>query len=99
VAGVVVNLLVAFVLFTAILASTGFRTDQPTSIPTSGRDIRVNFPFGQQTDSILISFVDPGSAADKGGLKALDELVTVEGRTFSEINEFRNYHQKIKVGS
>ena len=54
VAGVIMNLLLAFVLFTVLLASNNFRVDVPLGIPSSGQTLHLNFPFGEQENKILI---------------------------------------------
>jgi len=96
VAGVVVNLIIAFLLFTALLAYSGFRSDQPLSIPTSGQDITINFPFGKQTDGVLIVYVQPKTPAARAGLQDLDEVTSANGKTFSSIGNFQKFVEKNK---
>ncbi len=96
VAGVVVNLIIAFLLFTALLAYSGFRSDQPLSIPTSGQDITINFPFGKQTDGVLIVYVQPKTPAARAGLQDLDEVTSADGKTFSSIGNFQKFVEKNK---
>ncbi|MCH7541848.1 site-2 protease family protein, partial [Patescibacteria group bacterium] len=91
VAGVVVNLVAAFVLFTALLSSSGFRSDIPINIPTTGDSIELSFPFGKQTDGVLISFVSPGSPAQASGLQNLDRVESANGQTFTTIAQFQEF--------
>src|SRR3989344_6242903 len=83
VSGVIVNLLVAFVLFTALLSFGGFRSDIPLNIPTTGESLGLSFPFGKQTNGVMISFVSAGSPAQKTGLQGLDQGVSGNRQTFN----------------
>jgi len=94
VAGVIMNLLLAFVLFTALLASNNFRADVPLGIPSSGQTLDLNFPFGEQENKILILFAQPETPAEKAGLKSLDEVTSANGQTFSNIDDFQDFIQK-----
>jgi len=76
-AGVMVNLIVAFLIFSILLAGNSFRFDTPLRLPLSGELVNVSFPFGQQTNSALIEFVAPGSPAEKAGLKAGDLIIGI----------------------
>lgn len=93
VAGVIMNLLLAFVLFTALLASNNFRADVPLGIPSSGQTLDLNFPFGEQENKILILFAQPETPAEKAGLKSLDEVTSANGQTFSNIDDFQDFIQ------
>jgi len=90
-AGIAMNLLIAFGLFTVVLVSGGFRVDMPTALPTTGQTLNLSFPFGKQTQGVMIGYVFPGSPAEKAGLKPLDELVSVDGRKFTSIESFQKY--------
>ncbi|MEX0621440.1 MAG: site-2 protease family protein [Candidatus Woykebacteria bacterium] len=89
VAGVVMNLLIAFLLFTALLASNGFRTDIPLSIPTSGQTLNIDFPFGQQENKAMVSFIFADSPAEKSRLQSLDEVIAVNGEDVSSIAQLQ----------
>jgi len=91
VAGVIVNLIVAFVLFTALLSSSGYRSDIPLNIPTTGEPLGLSFPFGKQTNGVMISFVSVGSPAQKSGLQSLDQVVSANGQTFTTISQFQEF--------
>lgn len=91
VAGVVVNLLVAFALFTFLLASSGFRTDIPTSLPTTGERFTLSFPFGKQASGVLMVAVLPGTPAEAAGLQNLDEVVSANGKTFDNVRQFQQF--------
>jgi regulator of sigma E protease len=91
VAGVVVNLILAFILFSFLLISSNFRVDIPLGIPTSGQELDIKFPFGTQTDKVFILFVRPESPAEKAGLKQLDEITSANGMALSKIEEAQEY--------
>lgn len=90
-AGVVVNLIVAFILFSALLVTSDFRTDIPLHIPTTGDRLELSFPFGKQTDGVLVVFVSPGSPAERSGLEALDKVVSANGQSFTTISRFQEF--------
>ena len=46
-AGVIVNLIVAFLIFTFLLANNGFRADIPTSLPMTGENLGLSFPYAK----------------------------------------------------
>lgn len=91
VAGVVMNLLLAFILFTVLLASNNFRSDFLLSLPASNKNISLHFPLGQQIDRPLVTFIEEGSPAEKAGLKALDQVQSADGVSFSSIKEFQSF--------
>lgn len=90
-AGVVMNIIVAFVLFSLLLASGGFRSDMPVSMPFSGETIDIQFPFGEQQDGVLITGVLAGSPAEKAGLQGLDKVEAINGQ------EITSNEQLIKI--
>jgi regulator of sigma E protease len=90
-AGVIVNLIVAFLLFSILLAANNFRSDMPTDLPFGGKTLNLSFPFGQQTKGVLIDYVIPGSPAEKAGIKSLDEVVTADGQSFTSISAFQEF--------
>src|SRR4030042_1610887 len=91
IAGITVNLLLAFLLFSFLLVANGFRSHQPLDISLTGESVDVSFPFGQQTNGVSIGFVDPGSPAAKGGLKSFDKIETADGQTFTSIESFQKF--------
>src|SRR4030042_3502647 len=90
VAGVFMNVLVAFTLFTLPLAFNHFQFEAPTSIPTSGAPLNLKFPFGSQSESILIVAVDENSPAEKAGIAPPDEVLSVNGKTPSSVSDLQN---------
>src|SRR3972149_11655424 len=58
VSGVVMNLLLAFILFTVLLVSSNFRVDIPLGVPTSGQSLDVNFPFGAKSSRVMVLCVE-----------------------------------------
>jgi regulator of sigma E protease len=72
-AGVAMNLLAAFVIFTA-LAWLGMP-----------QIIENQYSVGSDTKvverDVLVGFVEPGSPADKSGLKTRDRLITIDGQS------------------
>ncbi len=42
-------------------------------------------------EGVLVSQVQPGTAADKAGLKRYDVIMKFDGRTFDSLSSFRNY--------
>jgi len=90
-AGVLANIIVAFFLLTVFVASGNFRTDIPSSIPTTGEELALSFPFGRQTDAVMIDYVIPGSVAEKAGFRSLDEVMSVSGQTFTSIATFQAF--------
>lgn len=90
-AGVIVNLVVAFLLFSILLAANNFRSDVPTDLPFGGKSLNLSFPFGQQENGVLIDYVVPGSPAEKSGIKSLDEVVRADGQSFTSISAFQEF--------
>lgn len=77
VAGVFMNLMVAFILFT-ILAFIGI-----PKIIDNQFTVRADTQLVSQ--QVLISYIDKGSPADKGGLKPQDELVSIRQPGYSYV--------------
>jgi S1-C subfamily serine protease len=49
---------------------------------------------GQLINAVQVRSVVPGSAAEKHGLQLMDQIVSIDGKTFSNtdpLNEFANY--------
>lgn len=84
-AGVVVNIVFAVLVFTILLAFTGFKFDsQQTPFPNK-------FPFGTQSTVGFISYVEPKSIAESVGFKAGDKVISVDGKTLGSINDIETY--------
>jgi len=98
-AGVIANIIVAFILLTVFVATGNFRTDLPASIPTTGEELALRFPFGRQTDAVMIDYVLPGSPAEKAGFKALDEVMSANGQTFTSVSAFQEFIKANKGSS
>lgn len=77
VAGVVMNFLLAWVLF-----SVGFMTGMPTSVGS--------MPPGQTLEnvSLMITSISPDSPAEKAGLKAGDKILEISVPSSSDSNDY-----------
>ncbi|OGY32767.1 MAG: hypothetical protein A3A57_00580 [Candidatus Woykebacteria bacterium RIFCSPLOWO2_01_FULL_41_12] len=91
VSGVVMNLLLAFILFTVLLVLSNFRVDIPLGVPTGGQSLDLNFPFGTQTSKVMVLFVQDNTPAHEAQFQQLDEITSADGRTFGEIESFQRY--------
>jgi len=96
VAGVVMNVLVACVLFTAVLSFNHFKFEAPTSNPTTGESLNFSFPFGKQTKPVFIMVVDSGSPADKAGVTPPDEVISINGASVDTISKLQDLVDKNK---
>lgn len=83
-AGVVINISLGIILFTGILAFTGFKQDFNLRIPNQ-------FVFGQQTNYGLITFVEKSSPAGEVGLRVGDKIIEVDGQSLSDADQLRSY--------
>ncbi|HHE76588.1 MAG TPA: PDZ domain-containing protein [Candidatus Parcubacteria bacterium] len=81
-AGVIMNFLLAAVIFYFLLFSNGF-TDYQYLIFSNYR-----FPFGHQRDLPAVSFVAKNSPAEKSGLHSKDIILSVNGIRFEEAGDF-----------
>lgn len=81
-AGVIVNLTLAIILFTIIVASGGFKTDFNLVFDNK-------FPFGKQTNYVFVGLVDEKSPAKQAGLRAGDKVISVDGNTVEDVREFQ----------
>lgn len=83
-AGVIVNLCVGVILFTIIVASSGFKADFPLLFANK-------FPFGSSSSYTYIAGVDSGSPAEKAGIKTGDKIIKVDGKSFTSIEAFQSF--------
>lgn len=80
VAGVAMNLIVAFLLLTFVaLVGMPKLVENQFTVPSDTRVV---------TQQTLISYVEPGSPADKAGLKTMDSLVAINGTEVKSADEF-----------
>ncbi len=89
VAGAVVNILFAWLLFSILLPVNQFRVDMPLFLPSTGKEIQISFPFGAQSNSPFIVGVEDGSPADKAGISEFDVVDTVNGQKVSSVKAFQ----------
>ncbi len=83
-AGVVINILLAIVLFTAVLGSMGFKQDFNMRIPNQ-------FPVGTQTNYGLVTYVVDPSPAKEAGLTIGDKILKVDGQEMTDAEKVRSY--------
>lgn len=88
-AGILVNILLAVILFTILLVSSNFKVDFQSPIDN-------HFPFGTETQSVLIGAVAEGSPAEKGGLQFGDKIESIDGQEFSDVSAVQEYVGKHK---
>jgi len=81
VSGVVVNILVAILLFYAFLGFNGFQTFQSQLFD-------YQFPFGEQKNHLAVSYIAPESPAQVAGIEPYDLILAFNGK---EVNEFDNF--------
>lgn len=84
-----VNILLAVILFTILLVSSNFKVDFQSPIDN-------HFPFGTETQSVLIGAVAEGSPAEKGGLQFGDKIESIDGQEFSDVSAVQEYVGKHK---
>ncbi len=74
--GVMMNLLVASIIFYFLLASSGFQFEFPLIFD-------YKFPFGEQRDyPPIVSFVSEGSPAEEAGIETSDFIIEGNGTEF-----------------
>lgn len=88
-AGIIVNIALAIVLFTVLLATSGFKVDFQSPIAN-------NFPFGTETQFVLIGGVSDDSPAKMGGLKFGDKIQSIDGNSVVSVKEVQDYVQSHK---
>lgn len=92
VAGVVVNIVFAFILFTFLLGFSGWKTEIPL-IYTENK-----FPFGHQENQVFISEVEKDSPAAAAGVRSGDIIVSVDGTNIDKVSILQETI-KLKQGS
>ena len=80
-AGVIMNFLVAVAIFYFLLPFNGFTSQQYLVF-------NYHFPFGEQQNFPLISFVAKGSPAAKAGIKPKSIILNGDGIKFGNVEEF-----------
>jgi regulator of sigma E protease len=83
-AGVVVNIVFAVVIFTGLMATSNFKLDM--SVPFD-----ISFPFGKQTEYVLITAVEKESPAEQAGLKFLDKVTRIGDRPLEGVSDLQDY--------
>lgn len=83
-AGIIVNIVFAIILFTILMATSGFKVDFQSPIPNK-------FPFGTTTNSILVLDVSKNSPAALAGLKFGDKILSVNGQNVAEIKTVQDF--------
>jgi len=81
--GVIFNLIFAALVFYVLIAFSGFKAEQ--SLIFSG----YQFPFGQQTNEIMIGQIAANSPAESAGLKTYDVVVAVNGVPTESLEGFQ----------
>ena len=89
IAGILVNIALAIVLFTILLASSGFKVDFQSPIPNK-------FPFGTETGFVMIGNVSDGSPAQLGGLKFGDKILRIDQSSIETVKQVQDYVQSHK---
>lgn len=86
VAGVVMNALLAFIIYYVFMAMTGFRTELPLlSNHTFFLVDQVNFNTDETNP--VITYVSPNSPADKIGMKAPSKIISVDNKPVKNTEE------------
>lgn len=89
IAGILVNIALAITLFTILLATSGFKVDFQSPVENK-------FPFGTETNFILIGEVAKKSPAEMGGLKFGDKILTIDGKSVTSLEAVQRYVQDHK---
>lgn len=89
IAGILVNIALAILLFTILLATSGFKVDFQSPVENK-------FPFGRETTFILIGDVTKNSPAERGGLKFGDKILSIDGNSVTSLKAVQNYVQENK---
>jgi len=81
-AGVVMNLIFATLIYTVLLSVQQFQFETPLLTD-------YHFPFGKETRSVIILDAQEGSPAKEAGIARGDTVLSLEGKSISEIEEFQ----------
>lgn len=81
-AGVGMNLALAIILYTVILAFSGFKNDFNLIIDQ-------RFPFGHQENAVFFTYLAPSSPAEKAGLKFADKILTINNQKVGSVVELQ----------
>jgi len=81
--GIIFNLIFAAIVFYGLVISSGFKSEQ--ALIFSG----YQFPFGTQTNEIMIGQIAANSPAETAGLKTYDVVVAVNGKATSSLENFQ----------
>ena len=79
--GIVMNLIFAVIVFYFLVASSGFRINQPLLFS------EYKFPFGTQVNQVMIAGVEEGSPAEISGLNKYDIVSSINGEKIDSTEE------------
>jgi regulator of sigma E protease len=82
-AGIVMNILFASALFYILIGSSGFSFNQNVIFS------EYEFPFGEQINYPLISYIKEGTPADESELKIGDYVVAINAEKISSFDDFK----------
>lgn len=85
VAGVLMNTILAVVIFYAFLAISNFKTELPLITPH-----KFQFVSQQNVSQVLISAVSKNSPAEEAGIKSLSKVLAVNGKEIKDLGGFIN---------
>jgi regulator of sigma E protease len=86
IAGILVNIGLAVILFTILLATSGFKIDFQSPVPN-------NFPFGSVNQFVLIGNVASDSPAELAGMERGDKILAVDGNKVNGVTQVQEYVQ------
>ncbi|MEX0616965.1 MAG: site-2 protease family protein [Candidatus Woykebacteria bacterium] len=84
-AGVIINFLLAVLIFYLILGFSGFKFDFDQTA------IKTDFFFGKQQNSPVILDVAKDSPADKSGIKVGDKVISADGKLMESSRELQDF--------
>lgn len=82
IAGVIMNFVLAVVIFYVVLVLLGFKVSLPLYVEHK-------FRFVNQTSQVLVADVNSGGAADKAGIKPGDSIIVADGETISTVDDLQ----------
>ncbi|MCR4324278.1 MAG: M50 family metallopeptidase [Candidatus Curtissbacteria bacterium] len=83
IAGVVVNFILAVVIFYVVIFSLGFKVSLPLLVDH-------DFKFVNQSKQVLVTNVAPDSPAAKTGIKPLESIISANGEKVESIEELQS---------